>query len=186
MVKVPFDLDYWKTVAQQKYPNGLPQAYSNDPTQWIFHGHPCGSVFWNEETKKTEFGEPRSDATVLQVAVARLVGYKWPAELSDELELADEQRHWVQKCAEFNDIADKDGIVCLPAMRGELGASDRLQNILATAYGSKWNNAKLNELLKQSEHEGKFKTVLSFGTYGTVFVTDLESWSIIINLTASC
>ena len=41
LVKVPFDLDHWTKVAREKYPNGLPKPYSDDPTQWIFHGHPC-------------------------------------------------------------------------------------------------------------------------------------------------
>lgn len=27
-----------------KYPTGLPKPYSDDPTQWIFHGHPAKSV----------------------------------------------------------------------------------------------------------------------------------------------
>jgi hypothetical protein len=34
--KVPFDICYWKQVAEEKYPNGLPEPYSDDPTQWIF------------------------------------------------------------------------------------------------------------------------------------------------------
>ena len=41
MVKVPFDLEYWTKIAEEKYPNGLPKPYSDDPTQWIFHGHPA-------------------------------------------------------------------------------------------------------------------------------------------------
>src|SRR5699024_5037278 len=44
--KVPFDLEHWSAIADEQYPNGLPQPYSNDPTQWIFHGHPAGSVIW--------------------------------------------------------------------------------------------------------------------------------------------
>ena len=44
LVKVPFDLERWTQVAAERYPNGLPKPYSDDPTQWIFHGHPCGSV----------------------------------------------------------------------------------------------------------------------------------------------
>lgn len=34
--------------------------------------------------------------TVLQVAVARLLGYRWPAELDTEMELSDEQRTWMK------------------------------------------------------------------------------------------
>ena len=48
---VEFDISQWLSVAAEMYPNGLPEPYSDDLTQWIFHGHPCGSVVWNDETK---------------------------------------------------------------------------------------------------------------------------------------
>ena len=137
LVKVPFDLDYWTKVAQEKYPNGLPKPYSDDPTQWIFHGHPA-----------------QSD-NPLQVAVARLLGYRWPAELDAEMELSDEARTLVQKCDELLDFADRDGIVCIPPVRGEATAVDRLLNLLAAAYKDKWSTDKLSELLKQADHAGK-------------------------------
>ena len=35
---------------------------------------------------------------MLQVAVARLLGYRWPAEEDTGMELADEQREWVRRC----------------------------------------------------------------------------------------
>ncbi|WP_457570727.1 Eco57I restriction-modification methylase domain-containing protein [Desulfovulcanus sp.] len=155
LVKVPFDLEYWTKVAQEKYPNGLPKPYSNDPTQWIFHGHPCGSVIWDEEKKWTVHGPLRTDATVLQVAVARLLGYRWPAELDDKMELAEEQREWVKSCEELLPYADEDGIVCIPAVRGEPCAADRLLDILVAAYGNEWSTDKLSELLKASNHAGK-------------------------------
>ena len=111
---------------RRKIPNGLPKPYSDDPTQWIFHGHPCGSVVWDEETKWTAHGPLRNDDTVLQVAVARLLGYRWPAELDDNMELADEQREWVKHCEALLPYADDDGIVCIPPVRGEASAADRL------------------------------------------------------------
>jgi hypothetical protein len=40
MVKVPFNLAHWQAVAVERYPKGLPEPYSDDPTQWLFHGHP--------------------------------------------------------------------------------------------------------------------------------------------------
>ena len=97
LVKVPFDLDHWTKVAAEHYPNGFPKPYSNDPTQWIFHGHPSGAVVWDESAKWTASGPHRGDAVVLHVAVARLLGYRWPAEITPEMELADEQRAWVVK-----------------------------------------------------------------------------------------
>ena len=155
LVKVPFDLDHWSKVAAEKYPNGLPGPYTDDPTQWIFHGHPCGSVLWDEGTKRTAHGPLRTDDTVLQVAVARLLGYRWPAELDGGMELADEQREWVNRCEALLPYADGDGIVCIPPVRGELPASDRLLDLLAAAYGDAWSGDVLAELLKNADHAGK-------------------------------
>lgn len=147
LVKVPFDLSYWTEVAEEKYPNGLPQPYTNDPTQWIFHGHPCGSVIWDESSKWTTHGELRVDDSVLQVAVARLLGYRWPAELDADMELAAEQRDWVQRCQALDTLADDDGIVCLPAVRGEKAADQRLEALLQAAYGDAWTTPLKNRLL---------------------------------------
>ena len=148
LVKVPFEIDHWTKVAEEQYPNGLPQPYTNDPTQWIFHGHPCGSVIWDEQSKWTAHGELRVDDSVLQVAVARLLGYRWPAELDLEMELATEQREWVQRCQQLDASADDDGIVCLPAVRGEKAADQRLEALLQAAYGDAWTTPLKNRLLE--------------------------------------
>lgn len=155
LVKVPFDLDHWTKVGEDKYPNGLPKPYTDDPTQWIFHGHPCGSVIWDEKQKWTAHGPLRTDDSVLHVAVARLLGYRWPAELDANMELADEQREWVKRCESLAGYADDDGIVCIPPVRGEASASDRLLNLLAAAYGGAWSNDTLAALLKSADHVGK-------------------------------
>ena len=155
--KVPFDLEYWTKVAEKQYPNGLPQPYTNKLTQWIFHGHPCGSVIWDEEFKWTVKGELRIDDTVLQVAVARLLGYQWPAELDTEMELAAEQRQWVERSQELNQFTDDDGIVCLPAVRGEKAADQRLEALLQAAYGEAWTTPLKNRLLETVK--GKSLTV---------------------------
>ncbi len=147
LVKVPFDLEHWSKVAVERYPNGLPEPYSDDPTQWIFHGDPCGSVVWDDERKWTARGPLRIDGTVLQVAVARLLGYRWPAELDPEMRLAEEQRELVEYCAEFADFADADGIVCLSATRGEATAADRVRRLLAAAYDDDWSPATEQALL---------------------------------------
>lgn len=148
LVKVPFDIAYWTQIAKEQYPNGLPQPYTNDPTQWIFHGHPCGSVIWDEEAKRIAHGELRVDDSVLQVAVARLLGYRWPAELDADMELAAEQRDWVQRCQALDAFADDDGIVCLPAVRGEKAADQRLEALLQAAYGDAWTTPLKNRLLE--------------------------------------
>jgi hypothetical protein len=72
LVKVPFDLSHWSTVATEKYPNELPEPYSDDPTQWLFHGHPA----------QAEVG------THLHVALARLAGYRWPSESDPDMRLS--------------------------------------------------------------------------------------------------
>ena len=155
LVKVPFDLDHWTKVAEERYPNGLPKPYTNDPTQWIFHGHPCGSVIWDEEAKWTAQGPFRTDGNVLQIAVARLLGYRWPAEVDASMELAEEQRSWVNRCETLLPFADEDGIVCLSATRGERSATDRLRALLAAAYGKDWSAARERELLAAEADNGK-------------------------------
>lgn len=131
---VPFDLDHWQKVAAEKYPDGLPEPQSDDPTQWLFHGRP-----------------ERAEAhAALQVGVARLVGYRWPAEMDEDMRLAPEARDLVRSCDELLDVADDDGIVCLSPVRGEGSAADRLRRLLAAAYGAGeggWSNAKERELL---------------------------------------
>ena len=155
IVKVPFDLDHWTKIATERYPNGLPKPYTDDPTQWIFHGHPCGSVVWDDESKWTAHGPLRTDNTVLQVGVARLLGYRWPAELDASMELADEQREWVKRCEALLPYADDDGIVCIPPLRGEASAADQLLNLLAVAYGGAWSTDIQAQLLKNADHAGK-------------------------------
>ena len=155
LVKVPFDLNHWAKVAQERYPHGLPKYYTDDPTQWIFHGHPCGSVIWSDTTKRTAYGPIRRDATVLPVALARLLGYRWPAELDPAMDLADEQRAWVRRCDNLQPFADDDGIVCLPSVRGEAPAGDRLRDLLTAAYGNAWSAGVLAELLSAAGHAGR-------------------------------
>ncbi len=147
LVKVPFDLDRWTAVAQERYPNGLPEPYSDDPTQWVFHGHPCGSVVWDEEAKWTSHGPPRVDATVLQVAVARILGHRWPAEHDPDMRMATEVRAWVERCEALAELADADGIVCLSSIGGESAAADRLRQLLAVAYGADWSATMERKLL---------------------------------------
>jgi hypothetical protein len=137
LVKVAFDLDHWKQVALERYPSGLPKPYTNDPTQWIFHGH------------------PQSSTDPLQVSVARLVGYTWPAESDNKMELSDEARQLVTRSRALVLHADKDGIVCIPPVGRESSASDRLLNLLAEAYGTDWSNDVLAQLLTAADHAGK-------------------------------
>ncbi|MES3041181.1 MAG: DNA methyltransferase [Pseudomonadota bacterium] len=141
MVKVPFDLAHWQQVAAKRYPNGLPRPYSDDPTQWLFHGHP----------------QPATDP--LQVAVARLAGYGWPAETDTAMELADEARNWIARCERLAEHTDDDGIICLPSVRGETAAHVRLLKLLIVAWETvqpgSWKPAVLDKLLADVDCAGK-------------------------------
>lgn len=113
LVKVPFELAHWQAVAAEKYPDGLPKPHSNDPTQWLFNGHPKGS------------DQP------LHVAIARLLGYRWPRQTGSSF----------PDCPAIGadgleTLADEDGIVCLPPLNREQPAAARLRHILTTALGA--------------------------------------------------
>ncbi|WP_374494934.1 Eco57I restriction-modification methylase domain-containing protein [Zoogloea sp.] len=141
LTKVPFDLAHWQQVAAERYPNGLPKPYSDDRTQWLFHGHP----------------QPATDP--LQVAVARLLGYRWPAETDAEMELADEARAWIAQTDKLAAHADDDGIVCLLAVRGEKPAHERLLALLIDAWETvtpgSWKASILDRLLAEADCAGK-------------------------------
>jgi hypothetical protein len=125
---IPFDLEYWQKVAAEKYPNGLPEPYSDDPTQWLFHGH------------------PKPSESPLHVAIARLLGYRWPAETDPEMELSSEAWDWILESEKLLSFADEDGIVCIPSVRGEGRMVDRVREVLAAAFGDEWS-ARLEDKL---------------------------------------
>src|SRR5690606_19370505 len=101
LAKVPFNLAHWQKVAAEKYPHGLPKPFSSDPTQWLFSGQPKGS------------DQP------LHVAVARLLGYQWPRQTGSSFpDCPALEADGLEK------LADKDGIVCLSATKGEAPAAD--------------------------------------------------------------
>jgi hypothetical protein len=113
MVQVPFDLPHWQKVASEKYPSGLPKPHSDDPTQWLFNGYPTGST------------QP------LHVAVARMLGYRWPRQTGSSF----------SDCPNvgpdgLESFADEDGIVCLPPVNREGPAASRLRQLLTAALGA--------------------------------------------------
>lgn len=90
-------------------------------------------------------GRPEVTDEPLQVGVSRLLGYRWPAQpASDNLD----------------PFMDDDGIACLPSVRGERTAPERLQELLAHAFGGTWSPARTMVLLARSGSKKK----------------DLESW----------
>ena len=182
LVKVPFDLEHWTKVAQESYPQGLPKPYTDDATQWVFHGHPCDSVVWDNENRWTAVGPRRTDgATVLQISVARLLGYRWPAENDSDMELADAQRAIVEKTKTLYPLEDVDGIVCIPSVRGERPAQSAYcncytQHTVTIGMMESWPNCLPNPTthplttgcaINSSMNTAScFTTVLSSGTSG--------------------
>jgi hypothetical protein len=71
------------------------------------------------------------------------------------MELAPEQREWVGRCEALQQFADNDGIVCIPPLRGERSAADRVIDLLAVSYGEVWTADTLARLLKSVGYEGK-------------------------------
>jgi hypothetical protein len=129
--KVPFDLEHWQKVAAEKYPNGLPKPYSDAPTQWLFHGHSI----------KTE--------NPLQVALARVLGYRWPAESDTEMELAQEARELIAAVKAFDHLSDEDGIFCIPSVNAEQAGAERLRDFLQQVFASEWNSQTITQLLQK-------------------------------------
>jgi hypothetical protein len=115
IVSVDFDADHWRKVAEAAGP--LPEPFSDNPTQSIFDGWPKRAV------------------GSLQVAVARLLGYRWPGQPDID---------------ELDPFADEDGIICLPSVLGERTAADRLQEVLARAFDGTWSASRAAELLTAS------------------------------------
>lgn len=86
-------------------------------------------------------GDPRASDAPLHAAVARLVGYRWPDQPADSLDAH----------------ADSDGIVCIPAVRGERVAADRLVDLIAAAWGTGWHSHQVTALLVAAGHDGNLE-----------------------------
>ena len=131
LLKVPFDVQRWSKLAASQLPDGLPLPYADDCTQWAFHGH------------------LRSATSGLQVVGAHLLGFRWPAERDPQMELDAEARRWVAKAKALHLFEDEDGIVCIPSVRGERPAAERLLQLLHAAYGDDWHDGILAKLLAE-------------------------------------
>jgi hypothetical protein len=151
LIKVPFNRAYYRELAATTYMNGLPEPYSADPTQWLFHGHPA-------QTRTS---------TALQVALARLCGYCWPAETDKNLRLSREARDWIAKTVTLP-MCDDDGLLPCPAVAGERPLIERLRGYLAAAFGTEWSDrlerrlvAEADEVLdKRSARDGSLEAWL--------------------------
>jgi hypothetical protein len=150
LLQLEVDLARWRSRAAADVPSGIPAPFGDELSQWVFHGHPCRSVVWDETKGAVVEGPLRRDATVLQVAAARLLGYHWPAEKNASMVLANSQRACIASTKRLYPFEDADGIVCIPSVRGERPAQERLLQILLAAYGDNWNDVILTKLLGKS------------------------------------
>ena len=114
LVKVEFDRERWERVADEAGP--LPSPASDDPTQWLFRG------------EITTSGDP------LQVAVARLIGYRWPDQPADD----------------YDRFADADGIAALQTLPNEPDLATRLRELLSAAYGDQWSSTLERTLVTEA------------------------------------
>jgi len=105
LVKVAYDHARWQKVAEAADP--LPHPRATQPTQWLFDGG------------------VKASAHPLQVALARLLGYRWPAQRPDHLD----------------HFEDSDGIAGLQSLPGEPDLATRLRELLLLGYGDEWSNA---------------------------------------------
>ncbi|MHB8576498.1 MAG: Eco57I restriction-modification methylase domain-containing protein, partial [Dehalococcoidia bacterium] len=118
---IPFDLERWQKAAEEQYPNGLPEPYSNDLTQWLFEG------------LVTDTTQP------LQVAVARLLGYSWPEQAHDGLQQLAAEDGILPLVPVVGHQAGAERLrTLLAAAHGEDWSAGRLQELLAGAgFGGK-------------------------------------------------
>jgi hypothetical protein len=145
LVKVPFDLAHWQKVAVEKYPHGLPKPFSNDSTQWLFDGHPRGSSDPNMPNVQSALLRPGLAEHPLQVAVARLLGYRWPRQTGSSF--MDCPAITEPDEIDTSGLVSGDGIVCLPSLHGEGSAAERLRALLAHVWSKDWADATLRTLL---------------------------------------
>lgn len=151
--KLPFNIAQWQRVAAEKYPNGLALPTSNDPTQWLFDGHPRGSANPNQLDAKGQPTRPGLAEHPLQVAVARLLGYRWPRQTGSSF--VDCPAVTEPDEIELSGAADTDGIVCLPSLHGEAGAAERVRGVLRAAWGPDWAEHTVQGCLAEEGAAGK-------------------------------
>jgi hypothetical protein len=147
LVQVPFDGEKWKAVAAAKPQHRTNGLYTNDPTQWAFHGHP-------------RFAEEGAE---LHVALARLAGFRWPAETGTEVKLSDKSRDRMLLAAELPTDYN-DGLLTLHSTRSSYSLADRLRKLLGTAFDAELSPASEQALVRAADSrldkkEGRVSTL---------------------------
>jgi len=132
LLSIQCDIEYWRGKAIEEANHSLNAPPVSPSNQWIFSGH------------------PRESSEPLGTAVGRLLGYQWPRQVGSSF----------VGCPpivrdELETHSDEDGIVCLVALKGEPPAEQRLNALLADAFGAEWTAAKLASLITDVGYAGK-------------------------------
>jgi len=114
LIKVPFDRDHWRRIAEEAGTTLVRNV--SDPTQWTFSGDTVDSNY------------------PLQVALAGLLGYRWPG----------------QDSTAFDELVDADGIAALVSLPGESDLVTRLREVLSVVHGGGWSSAHERQLVVQA------------------------------------
>ena len=145
------------SVSRQKNTRVVPETLSNDPTQWLFDGHPRGSADPNVDARQrtnprlvTPHGvRPGMAEHPLQVAVARLLGYRWPRQTGSSF--MDCPAVTEPDEVDRSGLIDADGIVPLPALTGKADAATRLRDLIRAVWGPDYSEGTVRELLAAEE-----------------------------------
>jgi hypothetical protein len=129
LAKVGFDFARWRGAATP-----LPEPSSDDPTQWLFHGHPAHAA----------------PGTELHVALARVSGYRWPAETGLVLRLADAARTVLGETARLPPGTDGAALP-LRAQNRATPLAQRLRQMLAVCYGAAWSHRLETDLVRAAD-----------------------------------
>jgi hypothetical protein len=129
--KVPFDLLKWQKNVSEDPLTDLSLPFSDDATQWLFHGHP----------KKSD--------NPLHIGVLRLLGYRWPAESDIEMKLTDNATVLIGEIKKHDYLSDNDGIICIPSVNVEETGASRLRNYMKEVFGEAWKTSTIQQILEK-------------------------------------
>jgi hypothetical protein len=127
-------IDHWRAIAKREFPDGLPLPYSDDPTQWLFHGHPAFATAGTE----------------LHVALARLAGYRWPAEVTPSIGVSELSKERSALACRLP-ASDRDGIMPLHAGSACRSLADRVREIMSAADGAQLTPAREHALVRSAD-----------------------------------
>lgn len=157
LTKVNFDREFWRREGIGRFGQRGFLPWSNDPSQWLFDGQPRGSADPNvardgstNPRLVTPHGiRPGLALHPLQVAVARLLGYRWPRQTGSSF--MDCPSVPEPDEVDRSGLVDTDGIVPLPGLAGDADAAARLRDLIRAIWGADYGEGTIRELLAAEE-----------------------------------